>query len=99
MNPLQRWIATRRFRRVAQRPSTSRKSSWLRSCLRTDMLEDRTLPANFVVTSLADSGLGSLRQAITDANNHANSVADPTDAIQFTVAGTISVASPLPALN
>ena len=31
-------------------------------------LEDRLAPANFPVTTLADTGAGSLRQAITDAN-------------------------------
>jgi hypothetical protein len=49
--------------------------------------------------SLADTGPGSLRQAIIDANNNVNSVADPTDTIQFAVAGTIAVASPLDALS
>jgi len=59
------------------------------------VLEDRTLPAVFTVSSLADSGAGSLRQAISDANSHVNSVADPTDAINFTVAGTITLLSGL----
>ncbi len=59
------------------------------------MLEDRTLPATFVVSSLADSGPGSLRDAILRANAHVNSVADPTDRIEFSVAGTITVASAL----
>ncbi|MFM7097788.1 MAG: hypothetical protein ACKO16_10295, partial [Gemmataceae bacterium] len=34
-------------------------------------LEERITPANFVVSSLADSGAGSLRQAIIDANTTA----------------------------
>jgi hypothetical protein len=37
-------------------------------------LEDRTVPASFVVTTTADSGVGSLRDAISQAN--ANSEAD-----------------------
>jgi hypothetical protein len=31
-------------------------------------LEDRALPSVFTVLNLADSGLGSLRQAVLDAN-------------------------------
>jgi putative AlgH/UPF0301 family transcriptional regulator len=42
--------------------------------------------ATFTVTSLADSGAGSLRQAILDANSSAGE-----DRIQFAVAGTIRV--------
>src|SRR5712692_4442108 len=33
-----------------------------------EMLEDRTVPSTFIVTTTQDSGAGSLRQAITDAN-------------------------------
>jgi Bacterial Ig-like domain (group 3) len=36
--------------------------------LRLEWLEDRTLPSTFTVANTNDSGLGSLRQAITDAN-------------------------------
>ena len=52
-------------------------------------------PANvFLVTSGADSGEGSLRQAILDAN------ASPgADAIYFEVAGTLEPLSPLPAIT
>src|SRR5262249_54442866 len=35
---------------------------------RLGVLEDRTLPSIFMVNNLADSGPGSLRQAVTDAN-------------------------------
>jgi len=99
MSRLARWIVTRRQRRVAQQTATNVKSTACRTRLRTDRLEDRTLPAVFFVSSLADSGTGSLRQAILDANAHANTVADPIDTIRFSVAGTISVASPLDALS
>src|SRR5262249_48477432 len=34
------------------------------------VLEDRTLPSTFLVTNLHDSGPGSLRQAVLDANAH-----------------------------
>jgi hypothetical protein len=45
-------------------------------------------PATFTVTSLSDSGPGSLRQAIIDANN-----APGPDIIQFAVTGTIVLTS------
>ena len=34
------------------------------------LLEDRTVPSTFTVLNLADSGEGSLRQAVLDANAH-----------------------------
>jgi hypothetical protein len=55
----------------------------------------------FVVTNANDSGAGSLRQAITDANNTANS--GGPDTINFSIAGsgvhTINLASPLPVIT
>src|SRR5262249_22793534 len=36
--------------------------------LRLQCLEDRTVPATFTVTNSADTGVGSLRQAIINAN-------------------------------
>jgi IPT/TIG domain/S-layer homology domain len=58
-----------------------------------------TLPAaTFNVTSTADSGAGTLRQAIIDANN-----AGGADTIAFNIAGsgvhTISLVTPLPAIT
>src|SRR5262249_11198601 len=51
-------------------------------------LEDRTVPSTFLVTNLADSGPGSLRQAVLDAN------AKPgADKIKFAVTGTIPLTS------
>jgi hypothetical protein len=47
--------------------------------------------ATFPVTNLNDSGAGSLRQAITDANAAASA-----DIINFSVSGTITLASTLP---
>src|SRR5438876_433950 len=47
---------------------TTRRS---RSRPRLELLEDRTTPAVFTVTNTDDDGGGSLRQAITDANNNA----------------------------
>jgi hypothetical protein len=63
--------------------------------LNLEPLENRTVPATFSVTTVADSGMGSLRQAILDAN----AAAGPDD-IDFTVAGTIQLTSgALPALT
>ncbi len=50
--------------------------------------------ATYSVTSLADSGAGTLRQAILDANGGVGA-----DMIEFNVAGTISLQSALPALT
>lgn len=55
-------------------------------------------PATFSVTNTNDSGAGSLRQAITDANSNAN--AADMDVIEFNISGsevhTIAVNSDLP---
>ena len=53
-----------------------------------EQLEDRRLLATFTVINLADSGTGSLRQAIVDANGNSSS-----DIIQFDsgVNGTITL--------
>src|SRR6059036_54551 len=48
----------------------------------------------YTVTNLNDSGLGSLRAAITSANAHMG-----PDTIVFTVAGTINVLTQLPDLS
>ena len=66
-----------------------------------ERLEQRTLLSVFLVTNSNDSGSGSLRQAILDANAHANgSVADE---IEFQIAGsgvhTIQPLSALPVIN
>jgi hypothetical protein len=56
-----------------------------------ELLEDRTLPSAYVVTTTSDSGPGSLRDAITQTNLDTNhtlypSTADPTkDAIAFDI--------------
>jgi hypothetical protein len=51
-------------------------------------LEDRLAPANFAVTSLADSGTGSLREAVALAN-----FVPGADTITFSVSGTITLTS------
>jgi hypothetical protein len=60
--------------------------------LRIESLEDRFCPSTFTVNNLLDSGAGSLRQAILDANSHAGA-----DLVQFAngLTGTISLNSEL----
>ena len=50
--------------------------------------------STYTVTNLNNSGVGSLRQAITDANNNPGA-----DTIIFSIAGTINIASELPELS
>ena len=63
---------------------------------RVERLEDRRLLAAYIVNSLADSGAGTLREAIVSSN--ANGAAE-TDTISFAIAGTINLTSSLPALQ
>jgi hypothetical protein len=63
-----------------------------RARLALEPLEDRTVPAPFIVTNLNDGGAGSLRQAITAANAAADAdtitfAAGLTGTINLTVAG------------
>lgn len=58
-----------------------------------ESLEDRTTPALFTVTTIADSGLGSLRQAILDAN-----AASGADQISFAIGTGPQTIAPLSAL-
>ena len=67
----------RRTLDLVRRPRPAR-----RAALRCEPLEDRRVPATYLVTNLADGGPGSLRQAVLDANANAG-----TDDIQFTGAG------------
>jgi hypothetical protein len=59
-------------------------------------LEERVQPSIFIVSNTADSGAGSLRQAILDANS-----AGGSNSIEFAsgVTGTISLSSALPMLS
>jgi hypothetical protein len=59
-----------------------------------ERLEERSMLATFTVLNLNDAGAGSLRQAISDANNTAGA-----DTIEFDTAGTISLASALPVIK
>ncbi|MCA9034843.1 MAG: hypothetical protein KDA91_06935, partial [Planctomycetaceae bacterium] len=84
------------FGLVGQRPANSRRSR--RRTWRAQSLEDRTLLAVFTVTTTADSGPGSLRDAITQAN-----VDTAADTIEFNIPGagphTITPLTSLPSVR
>jgi titin len=73
-------------------------SSHTRLCLGLEPLEDRLAPATFTVSNIFDGGIGSLRQAILDANAVAGA-----DRIVFAIGGAgvhnINPATPLPAIT
>src|SRR5262245_34855063 len=87
---LARWMAP-------SKPLPIRRRVRVRLILET--LEDRATPATFTVTTNADTGAGSLRDAITQAN-----AATTDDVIVFDTAGkfatpqTITISSALPAI-
>ena len=63
--------------------------------LSVEQLEDRSVPSTFDVLNLNNSGAGSLRQAILNANAHVG-----VDIIDFNVAGTITLTTgALPAIT
>jgi hypothetical protein len=86
-----------------QPPSLTCRGHRRRTMLTVEELEEKTVPASFLVTSLGDSGPGTLRQAILDSN----SVPGPTiNEINFDTAslgiplgqeGAIPLNSELPA--
>src|SRR3989442_382591 len=65
-----------------------------KSVLRLSSLETRTAPAGYLVNSLADSGTGSLRQAVINANNNPGEETIQLDSVLFaTYPGPIAVTS------
>src|SRR6187397_2300382 len=68
------------IRRSPHRPRTPR--------LAVEALDDRCLPSTFTVTNLLDTGAGSLRAAVVDANSNPGA-----DTIDFAVTGTIGLTS------
>ena len=87
---------TRRWKSVSHAPGRGFARS---RRLHVETLEDRRLLAVFSVSNLDDAGTGSLRDAITLAN--ANGEADTIDfsSIDFSVPGTIDLASQLPTIT
>jgi hypothetical protein len=82
------WLSSRRDLRRRPTPRQQGGDSSFRR-LRFEPLEDRRLLATFTVSNLNDSGAGSLRQAIIDANGE-----DGADTIAFSsVSGTIALTS------
>jgi hypothetical protein len=72
----------------AKQASASRLRLWL------EALEDRSLPSLFTVTTVADDGLGSFREAILDSNSNPG-----TDTIAFNIGGGgVQTIQPLSAL-
>jgi parallel beta-helix repeat protein len=69
------WIS-RLFRNLGPVHRPARHAA--RTRLQVEALEDRTVPATFTVSNVADGGAGSLRQAILDANSTAGA-----DVIEF----------------
>lgn len=101
---LNSWLSLfgRRLRSTAarnrRRPIGERQRRPGREFFAADVLEERTLlSSTFVVTSVADSGVGSLREAIESANTTAGA-----DTIAFDIGAghqTIDVLSPLPSIT
>src|SRR5438270_7616242 len=81
-----------RVRRAAAHPATPLRHRF--STL--ELLENRTLLSTYQITNLYDSGEGSLRWAITQANTSAG-----RDSITFdpSLAGSINLATGLPAIT
>lgn len=65
-----------------------------RASLSYEPLEVRNMLATFAVSNLNDSGAGSLRQAVIDAN-----AAPGADVVSFNVAGTINLQKALPKIT
>ncbi len=88
------------FNEVKTVRRTASGSRFARGTLTLELLESRQVLAAFVagetylVSTLADSGTGSLREAIIAANTHKGA-----DAIDFSVVGTISLSSALPTIT
>ena len=96
------WSSINDSRPCDQRPRHRRSaasSSSIRFRPRFELVEDRTLLSTFSVTNTADSGPGSLRQAILDSD----AATAATNTIDFAIPGTgvqtIEPASSLPAIT
>ncbi|HXG11885.1 MAG TPA: Calx-beta domain-containing protein, partial [Gemmataceae bacterium] len=94
----QQWFRRLLARTFPPAPRTSRRRPSFHPTL--EVLEGRTLPATFIVTNIDNGGIGSLRQAIIEANGNPG-----PDRIEFNIPGggvqVISIVSgnPLPGLT
>src|SRR5438105_12397086 len=82
---LQHWW-NRSNKASKERRAAGRRSRGRRIPLSLERLEDRRLLSTFTVLITADSGTGSLRQAIQDANVHPNTPGGVPDQIGFALA-------------
>jgi hypothetical protein len=79
---------------VRKSPAPLRRPARFRPAL--EALEDRTVPSTFTVSNTNDSGTGSLRQAILDANAAPGADVITFDPTAFSTAQTIRLLSSLP---
>ena len=79
-------FSSRRRKACKRKETTDRQKKPFSYRPRLEWLEERRLLSTFVVLNTNDSGAGSLRQAIVDANNNPNS-AGP-DVIDFNIPGS-----------
>ncbi len=77
----------------------ARFRSWHCTRPRLEWMEDRTLLATFIVSNTNDTGLGSLRQAIVDANDATTSPNTIAFDIKATGVQIIAPLSPLPMIE
>jgi RTX calcium-binding nonapeptide repeat (4 copies) len=92
------WFRFLTFSPRQLRARSAKAKRWPHITLSLERLEDRTVPSAYMVTTTADSGAGSLRQAIQDANSNPGA-----DSIIFDIAGsgvqTIAPLTPLPTIT
>lgn len=82
----------------AMRRTRSSRASYSPRGLHLEPLEDRRMLATFSVGNTDDAGVGSLRQAIIDANNSLEADTIEFDQVVFESVQTISLASALPTI-
>src|SRR5262245_18746337 len=85
--PFPNWLRSLRTHRSPARKQRPRTKLTL------ETLEDRTVPATFMVTNTTDGGSGSLRQAILDANTTANTNTSTPDQINFSITAASDAAA------
>lgn len=84
---------------LSRRANFSKESTTRWSQPRLRSLEDRVAPATFLVSNTLDSGVGSLRQAIIDANNQAGADTIVFDSVvlfnTINVSSTLTITDPV----